>query len=97
VEDWSWGSPCDSDDNWLIGSLLGGVFYRFNPTLLWASLGLSMLINAVSEQLILGISVMCERRRETSYNAQNSITPFQVVCTVVRLLPVNMLEHLTPI
>jgi MFS family permease len=31
----------------ILGSLLGGVVYSFNPGLLWASFGLSLLINAV--------------------------------------------------
>lgn len=30
----------------IVGSLLGGVFYSFNHTLLWISFGLSLLINA---------------------------------------------------
>jgi MFS family permease len=30
----------------IVGSLLGGVFYSFNPALLWGSFGLSLLINA---------------------------------------------------
>ena len=31
----------------IVGSLLGGVFYSFNPVWLWGSFGLSLLINAV--------------------------------------------------